>query len=105
VLTNEERAELTALVHSQLTSVGLSLHARIVAPWRERYLQLRLAGIERDLPRGAPPVKIDVAQLVALTIESKPEAATQWSTEFWRRSLASAVRPFRVTGGLVSVAT
>ncbi|WP_319025343.1 helix-turn-helix domain-containing protein [Acidithiobacillus ferridurans] len=33
-----------------------------VARWRKRYLEQRLAGIERDLPRGAPPVKVDVAK-------------------------------------------
>ncbi len=59
----------------------------------------RLSGIERDLPRGAPPVKVDVARLVALTTESKPEAATHWST----RTMAAATRRqcgqrFRVTG-------
>ena len=51
-----------------------------VARWRERYAESRLAGIERDLPRGAPPVKVDVARLVELTTQSKPEAATHWST-------------------------
>ncbi len=48
--------------------------------WRERYLESQLAGIERDLPRGAPPVKVDVARLVALTTQSTPPAATHWST-------------------------
>jgi transposase len=38
-----------------------------VARWRERHLESRLAGIERDLPRGAPPVKVDAARLVALS--------------------------------------
>lgn len=28
-----------------------------VSRWRERYAQSRLSGIERDLPRGAPPAK------------------------------------------------
>ena len=28
-----------------------------VSRWRKRYAQSRLPGIERDLPRGAPPVK------------------------------------------------
>jgi transposase len=41
---------------------------------------MRLAGIERDLPRGAPPKKVDIARLVELTTQSKPEAATHWST-------------------------
>jgi hypothetical protein len=51
-----------------------------VARWRERYLESGLQGIERDLPRGAPPVKVDVAKLVELTTQSTPAAATHWST-------------------------
>ena len=103
VLTDEERAELTRLVRSKLTSVRLVQRARIVllaaeslqnkdiaeqvgvgrvqvSRWRERYAQSRLAGIERDLPRGAPPVKVDAARLVELTTQSQPAAATHWST-------------------------
>src|SRR5215203_4134395 len=86
VLTGDERAELTRLVRSKRTSVRLSQRAHMVllaaeglqnkdiaeqlgvgriqvARWRERYGELRLAGIERDLPRGAPPVKVDVSRL------------------------------------------
>jgi len=103
VLTDEERGELTRLVRSKLTSVRLVQRARIVllaadgkqnkdiaeqlgvgrvqvSRWRERYVQSRLAGIERDLPRGAPPVKVDSARLVELTTQAKPAAATHWST-------------------------
>src|SRR5664280_3096634 len=81
VLTDEERAELTRLARSRLTSVRLALRARIVvlaaqglqnieiaarlgvgrvqvSRWRERYIESRLAGIERDLPRGAPPTTV-----------------------------------------------
>ena len=110
VLTDEERAELTRLVRSKRTSVRLSQRARIVllaadgmqnkdiaeqlgvgriqvARWRERYGQSRRAGIERDLPRGAPAVKVDVPRLVELTTQSKPEAATHWST----RKMAAAL--------------
>jgi len=103
VLTNEEHAELSKLVRSKCTSVRLAQRARIVllaadgmqnkdiaeqlgvgrvqvSRWRERYGQSRLAGIERDLPRGAPPVKVDAARLVELTTQAKPVAATHWST-------------------------
>lgn len=103
VLSDEERAELVRLVRSKLTSVRLAQRAGMVllaadglqnlqiaeqlgvgriqvARWRERYGRLRLAGIERDLPRGAPPVKVDVARLVRLTTQTLPKAATQWST-------------------------
>ena len=103
VLSQEQKAELTRLVRSQLTSVRLSQRARIVllaaqglqnkdiaeqlgvgrvqvARWRERYVESGLEGIERDLPRGAPAMKVDVQRLVELTTQTKPEAATHWST-------------------------
>jgi transposase len=51
-----------------------------VARWRERYAESGLEGIERDLPRGAPPVKVNVQKLVDLTTQATPEAATHWST-------------------------
>jgi transposase len=102
-LTDEAQSELSALARSKRTSVRLAQRARIVllaaqglqnkaiaeqlgigrvqvARWRERYLEYGLQGIERDLPRGAPAVKVDVAKLVELTTQSKPEAATHWST-------------------------
>jgi transposase len=103
VLSEEERVQLNKLVASGLTSVRLSQRARLallaakgmqnqdiaqqlglgriaVARWRTRYARGRLAGIARDLPRGAPPRKLDMAQLVELTTQSTPEAATHWST-------------------------
>lgn len=102
-LTDEQRSELTRLARSKLASVRLAQRAQIVllaaqglqnkdiagqlgigrvqvARWRQRYQEGGLQGIERDLPRGAPPVKVDVDQLVALTTQTTPEAATHWST-------------------------
>lgn len=125
ILTSEERAELTRLVRSSLTSVRLALRARIVllaacrmmnkdialelgvgrvqvSRWRERYARSRLAGIERDLPRGAPPVTVDVAMLVERTTQSKPKAATHWSTRTLAAELgisaASVSRYWRANG-------
>lgn len=125
VLTDEERAELTRLARSKCTSVRLVQRAQIVllcaqgmqnkevaeqlgvgriqvARWRARYLESRLAGIERDLPRGAPPVRVDVARLVELTTQSKPEAATHWSTRRMAATLgvsaASVSRHWRAQG-------
>ena len=124
-LTNEELAELTKLARSKRTSVRLAQRARIVllaaqglqntdiatqvgvgrvqvSRWRERYAQSRLAGIERDLPRGAPPVRVDVARLITLTTESKPAAATHWSTRTMAAELgvsaASVSRHWRAKG-------
>ena len=125
VLTEQERAQLKKLVRSKLTSVRLAQRARIVllaademqnqdiamqvgvgrvqvARWRKRYAQSRLAGIEHDLPRGAPPVKVDVARLVELTTQSTPEAATHWSTRKMATQLgvsaASVSRHWRAHG-------
>jgi len=125
VLTDKEQADLKRLVRSKLTSVRLAQRARIVllaaeglqnmeiamqlgvgrvqvARWRERYAQSRLSGIEHDLPRGAPPTKVDVARLVELTTQSKPEAATHWSTRKMAAQLgvsaASVSRHWRANG-------
>ena len=103
VLTDEQKAALTRLSRFGRTSVRLAQRARIVllaaqglqnkditeqfgighvqvARWRERFLQAGVEGIERDVPRGAPPVKVNVAEMVQLTTQSKPAAATHWST-------------------------
>ena len=103
LLTNEQERELTQLARSKRTSGRLAQRAQIVllaaqglqnkdiaeqlgigrvqvARWRERYLECGLQGIERDLPRGAPPVKVDVAKLVEMTTQTTPEVATHWST-------------------------
>ena len=125
VLTHEERAELTKLVRSKRTSVRLMQRARIVllaaermqnqtiaeqlgvgrvqvSRWRARYAQWRLAGIERDLPRGAPQSKVDVVRLVELTTQHTPAAATHWSTRKMAAALgvsaASVSRHWRANG-------
>ena len=125
VLTEAERSELTKLVRSKLTSVRLEQRAGIVllaaagacnndiaqmlgigrvqvGRWRERYAQHRLAGIERDLPRGAPPASVDVGRLIELTTQSTPPAATQWSTRTMAKELgvsaASVSRHWRANG-------
>ena len=109
-LTREERETLMKLTRSGLTSVRLAQRARIVllastgmrnqdiaaklnmgrvqaGRWRERYAESRLAGIERDLPRGAPARKVDAARLAMLTTQTPPPQATQWST----RSMAEVL--------------
>ena len=125
VLTPQEHEQLSMLARSKLTSVRLAQRARIVllsaqglqsneiavelgigrvqvSRWRERYAKSRLSGIERDLPRGAPPVKVDVARLVELTTQSKPPAATHWSTRTMAIELgvsaATVSRHWRVHG-------
>ena len=115
-LDEAARKELLRLSRSKKTSVRLAQRASIVllaadglqnqeiasqlgigrlqvARWRGRYIALGLPGIERDLPRGAPPKKIDVARLIELTTQSKPESATHWST----RTMATELGVHSVT--------
>jgi transposase len=136
-LTDEQESELSRLARSKTTSVRLAQRARIVllaaqgmqnkdiadalsvgrvqvGRWRDRYAEAGLQGIERDLPRGAPPVKVDVGRLVELTTQSKPEAATHWSTRKMAAELgvsastvmrhwqANGLRPHVVRGFKVS---
>ena len=124
ILTEEERAELLKLVGSRLTSIRLEQRAGIVllaadgvqnkeiaemlgvgrvqvGRWRERYAVHRLSGIERDLPRGAPAT-VDVARLIEMTTQTKPKAATHWSTRKMASemgvSAASISRHWRANG-------
>jgi transposase len=60
--------------------VGLSSHS--VGKWRRRYLEEAMTGLS-DAPRSGPPRQISdeqVAELLRLTLESKPERGTHWST-------------------------
>jgi len=124
-LMKKEREELTRLVKSKITSVRQAQRARIVllsadgwqnkdiadelgvgrvqvSRWRNRYAGSGLAGIERDLPRGAPERKVDVKKLVELTTQNKPDAATYWSTRKMGVKLgisaASVSRHWRANG-------
>ncbi|WP_419594331.1 helix-turn-helix domain-containing protein, partial [Thiolapillus sp.] len=102
-MDKEEQDKLEKIVRSSLSPVRLAQRAQIVlmasdgmrnqdiakalgigrvkvSRWRNRYAQSGLAGIERDLPRGAPPQKVDIKRLVDLTTQHKPAGATHWST-------------------------
>ena len=110
VLSTEERKMLTKLVRSNTSSVRLARRAQIVllaadgldnlqiatqlntgrvqvGRWRERYARLGLAGIEQDLPRAGRKPKVDAAEIVRLTTQTTPRAATHWSS----RRLAAEV--------------
>ena len=124
VLTDEERSELKKPARSKRTSVRLA-HARAscclpltecrtrTSPrswgWAECSFTLGVSampnpgyGIERDLPRGAPRMKIDVARLMELTTQSKPEqrprtgARARWRPTGRQRGecLAPLARPW-----------
>jgi transposase len=102
-LDGAQREKLMKLAQSNTTEVRLARRAGIVllaadefdnetigemldvgrvqaGRWRARYAAEGFKGIEQDLPRGGRKPKIDPAEIVRLTTQTKPEAATQWST-------------------------
>jgi len=67
----------------------LNISRPTVQLWRDRFLALRLAGLEKDAPRPGRIPKIPqakVAAVVEATLHSTPENATHWSA----RSMAKA---------------
>lgn len=105
VLSSDERTKLEQWLRRPKTSQRLALRARIVlqcasgltntqvaaqlqitmptvGKWRSRFLAGRLQGLV-DEPRPGAPRSISDAQIeevIGRTLESKPEAATHWST-------------------------
>src|SRR3974390_1379451 len=68
-------------------TLGLTPHK--AARWRARFLELGLAGLEKDAPRAGRPAVIDAARIQAVvskTTQELPPDATHWST----RSMAAA---------------
>ena len=102
-LDDAQREKLVKLAQSNTTEVRLARRASTVllaadgldnyrigemlgvggiqaGRWRERYAVGGLPAIEQELPRGGRKPKIDPAEIVRLTTQTKPEGATQWST-------------------------
>lgn len=104
-LSEEEREVLEAVTRQRKAGVAEVMRARIVlacaagrsntevaaelgvsqptvGAWRERFRQERLTGLG-DLPRAGAPRTVEdeqVAQIVRQTLQTKPKAATHWST-------------------------
>ena len=118
LLSNEERATLAAWAQARSLPLRLVQRARIVLRaadgvrnqdsardlgisrptvqlWRERFLALRLEGLEQDAPRpGRIPSIPDkkVRAVVEATLHTTPPKATHWSV----RSMAKAQRISRM---------
>jgi transposase len=113
ILNDGERQSLQRWARGRSTPARLVLRARIVlraaeglenlsiadelgtgrltvARWRNRFATERLAGIEKDAPRGGrtPTIRSGVApRIVETTTQTTPDGATHWST----RTLAEAL--------------
>ena len=112
VLSPEERATLATWERGRSFPLRLIQRARIVTMagdgvpnqdiarevgvsrptvqlWRERFLALRLAGLEKDAPRPGRLATIPdrkVRAVIDATLRTKPPAATHWSV----RTMADA---------------
>ena len=112
VLTSQERAIIDSWARGKSIPYRLVVRARIiqlaaegifnhdiagrlgisrptVQLWRERFLALRLAGLEKDAPRPGRMPRIDqkkISAIVEATLHTTPPEATHWST----RTMAKA---------------
>jgi transposase len=68
----------------------MGVKAHTVGRWRSRFAELRLAGIEKDLPRGGRPRdqrEQFESEIIRKTTQETPENATHWSTRTLAREL------------------
>ena len=68
---------------------ALSMTPKKVSRWRKRFLQLGLAGLEKDAPRPGRTPSINarlIKRVIDMTTRQKPAKATHWST----RTMAEA---------------
>jgi transposase len=139
-LTDQERVTLTKWARGRSTPARLVQRARIVlaaadglenkeiaarlgctrrtvGDWRNRFAVDRLAGIERDAPRGGrtPSVRGAMeAEIIRKTTQETPPNATQWSTRTMAQALGvskdtvqrvwrdNSLKPHRTKGFKVS---
>ena len=87
------RARIITLAAQGLTNGKIAQVLAISRPtvqlWRERFLALRMAGLEKDAPRPGRKPRISAAKIKAVveaTLHTTPGNATHWST----RSMAQA---------------
>jgi transposase len=90
-VVERSRIVLLAAADKQDKEIASSLHItpQKVSRWRKRFLQLGLAGLEKDAPRPGRTPKINarlIKRVVDMTTRQKPAHATQWST----RTMAEA---------------
>lgn len=85
------RAQIVLLAaagkRNQEIAAELGIEQLTVGRWRKRFAAQRLAGIEKDAPRGGRKPKLResvVRKIIDATTQRKPKNATHWST----RSLA-----------------
>jgi transposase len=92
-LRQVQRAQIIQLAASGVESQTIAEVVRVSRPtvqlWRQRFVALRLVGLEKDAPRPGRLPQISeerVRAIVNATLHTKPANATHWST----RTMAAA---------------
>ena len=88
-----ERAQIIQMAargtQSQEIARVLGVSRPTVQLWRQRFLGLRVAGLEKDAPRPGRIPRISdrkIRKLVEATLHSKPDNATHWSTRLMAKA-------------------
>ena len=88
-----QRAQIIRMAAQGVLSQDIAAELKVSRPtvqlWRQRFLALRLAGLEKDAPRPGRLPRISpqkVRTVVEATLQTKPTDATHWST----RTMAKA---------------
>jgi len=88
-----QRARIIRMAADGISSQDIARKMKISRPtvqlWRERFLALRLPGLQKDAPRSGRIPKISAKKIqtvVEATLQTTPPHATHWST----RSMAKA---------------
>lgn len=88
-----QRAQIIRMAAQGILSQDIAEELDVSRPtvqlWRQRFVALRLAGVEKDAPRPGRLPRISPAKVRAVveaTLHTKPPDATQWST----RTMAKA---------------
>jgi transposase len=99
-----QRAEIITMAADGVINQDIAERLRVSRPtvqlWRERFLALRVPGLEKDAPRpGRIPSISDnkIRAIVKATLHTKPPAATHWST----RTMADAQGVSQATIGRI----
>jgi transposase len=88
-----QRARIIRMAADGVLSQDIAKNLRISRPtvqlWRQRFLSLRLSGLEKDAPRPGRKPRIQQQKINAIvnaTLQTTPSNATHWST----RTMAKA---------------
>jgi transposase len=88
-----ERARIVLLAADGMSNADiaeeLGIKPHTAGRWRTRFAELRLKGIEKDLPRGGRPRKRDSVEteIIRKTTQEKPANATHWTTRTLAKTL------------------